>query len=208
MNPFKSIVWAFLLLFVACNSTSSKELTRNRAKSVIEASAQFRANDIKVTLDQRDVEAGIKAGYWVKKNSLFSDLLELTPLGHKYFTSFEPQIAGRVVNCVRPPKPYITEVTGISDAPGSVDGNLKIVEFLVNIKFEGEMNDITKVLHFDPTKSSVTLRRYDDGWRMEQVIATNHDQMSGGPIHGLTWSIFARLLSIPSFTHDAYTALC
>ena len=166
MKTLRRLLCAFaaVSLLVAC---SSKELTRSMAKSVIEASDQFK-DDGRITLDNADVESGVKAGYWVKKNSFFGELLELTPLGHKYFKSFQPQIEGRIVNCVTPPKLYIEEVTGITDAPGSVDGNLKSVEVLLNAKFEGEMSDITKVLHFTPVKAAIVLRRYDDGWRIQQ----------------------------------------
>ena len=161
---FLVIVAGFM---VACSSTSSKELTRSQAKSVIEASNMLSTN-AKLPLDQTDVENGLKAGYWIKKDTIFGELLELTPKGRKYFTSFEPQIEGRIVNCMKPPKLYISEVTGITDAPGSVDGNLKVVEVLVGARFQGDMNDITKVLSVSPIKAEFVLRRYDDGWRVQQ----------------------------------------
>lgn len=169
MKALRGLLYSIILLsiIIGCTAKSSKELTRSQAKSAIEGSSEFK-DDGKLTLEKTDVDNGIKAGYWVQKNSMFGPLLELTPLGHKYFTSFEPQIAGRIVNCVKPPKLYVAEVTGITDAPGSVDGNLKVVEVLVGIKFDGEMNDITKVLSFTPTKGEVVLRRYDDGWRLQK----------------------------------------
>jgi hypothetical protein len=169
MKVFRGMLYSFvvIVLFGGCNSKPSKELSRSQAKSAIEASSEFK-DDGKLTLEKADVENGIKAGYWVQKDSMFGPLLELTPLGHKYFASFEPQIAGRIVNCVKPPKLYVVEVTGITDAPSSVDGNLKVVEVLVGAKFEGEMADITKVLSITPTKGEIVLRRYDDGWRIQK----------------------------------------
>ncbi len=170
MRVLRNVLFFLSVLFVllACNTNSSKELTRSQAKSVIEASQQFKTSDPAIGLEPADVEAGVKAGYWVKKPWIFGAPLELTPAGHKYFTGFEPQIQGTIVKCVKAPKWYIAEVTGITDAPGSVDGNLKVVEVMVDAKFDGEMNDIVKVLNVRPTKASITLRRYDDGWRVQE----------------------------------------
>jgi hypothetical protein len=171
MKPLTSILLALVIgaAVSACTSSRSTELTRSKAKDVIESNPKFKQSDPHMSLDANDVENGIKAGYWTRKEFLLGEYLDLTPLGHKYFTKFEPQLAGeRVVDCIKPPRYYVIEVTGITDAAGSTNGNRKVVEFLVGAHFEGGMRDVEKVLVM-PTKekASVVLQLYDDGWRAQ-----------------------------------------
>jgi len=124
---------------------------------------------LKLELDKAQVDAGLKEGYWVVLDQ-YGSPLQLTEKGKQYFSGFDNQLGDLVtgkktVRLAKQFKPEVLEITGISDADGAVDGNLKQVDCVWDVNFRG--SDVGKVLKLDPEKSTFLLKRYDDGWRLE-----------------------------------------
>ena len=154
--------------FSGCDSTKSKDLSRSAAKKVIESNEKFMNGPLTLELDQAQVKAGLKEGYWVVLDQ-YGSPLELTKKGKQYFAGFQDQLASlvtgkRTVRFVKGLKPEVLEITGLSDAAGAVDGNLKQVDFVWKVKIAP---GVAKDLNIKPETSSVLLKRYDDGWRLE-----------------------------------------
>lgn len=164
---------ATLLVLAGCSSSGSSTLTRDKAKAVLEKSEAVQKGISTITLDDQDVQAGLKAGLWrQQKPSNFINItggdpiLELTPLGRKYFRQFHPQIEGRIVDLNHPANAKITEITGISNAPLDTDGTMKAVDFVYALAFDGDQQPLASVISATPTKGQTVLKLYDDGWRV------------------------------------------
>lgn len=158
-----------IALILACCS-SSRELTRGKAKQLIEASDAFKPRQAKVRLTDEEVKSGLKSGYWKEQQTflgMFGSVLVLTAQGHQLFAGFEPQIQGRILDTQEPATMQVLQVTGISD---SGDPGQKEVDFMWNWNFHGSQPEVQQFFKEHPAqRGQGVLKLYDDGWRVEGV---------------------------------------
>jgi hypothetical protein len=156
--------------FAACNS---KELTRAKAKKIIESSDlyQLKPQRVYITRDEAINLVNHKYCLW-QGFGVFQ--LSVAPKGKPYFQSAggepmtfaNPFTEALFVVPVKPLRPRIVEITGISEG---ADGT-KIVEYQWQWDASTQVPKVTEML-FTPVavhEDAATFKLYDDGWRITQ----------------------------------------
>ena len=167
----------FPITMVSCRG--SKELTRGKAKDLINASDAFKPQEGKLRLTEQEVQSGVAAGYWQEQPLMRGfpgyDLWSMTPRGHRLFVGFEePQIAGRItVNTREHLKREISQVTGITQMTGlsgTPESSEKEVDFTWNWDCHESPPEVQQFCKDQPAlQGAALLKLYDDGWRVEAV---------------------------------------
>jgi len=165
--------WAGLLVLLALilgSCSGSRELTRGKAKQLIEESDTFKPRQAKVRLTEEEVKSGLKSGYWQEQQTflgMFGSVLVLTPQGHALFAGFEPQIQGRILDIRDPATMEVLQVTGITDVDGP---DQKQVDFMWNWNFRDSRPEVQQFFQNYPAqRGQAIFKLYDDGWRVEGV---------------------------------------
>jgi len=148
---------------------TSSELTRSKAKAIIESSKEFtELVPAELFLDFGDIERGRKLGYWREGRDAYYEGLQLTPTGQRLFTlSKDFSAAGeRALITVAKTKRQVrgvTDITEVSGAPG------KSVEFLWFWNLDGLPKEVREFVgaHVEPSFHTAILKRHPDGWRVE-----------------------------------------
>ena len=162
---------AALAFMMACSS--SNELSRSKAKSLIDEStfATDKPRCIKIT--EAEDHLATDAGYWQHLPGNFGhDELLLTNKGDLVFDGE----GGKVVNSTVCPKGsvkrQVAEITGIVDASLGSGAQVKIAEFTWNwdVSSLGDEKSIFK--DQTPYKGEAYFMHYDDGWRLKDVKRT------------------------------------
>jgi len=175
-----AITLALVPTLVAC---SSKNLSRSKAKDLIDADKRFAepVSSVPIKDCKAVVTAATKDGIAkVVVESHHSSFglptyqttsIELTAEGGKYFKKFSCEGFGPTLEIVAPLRRSVVEVTGIADAmgPGGVtSAGTKDVDF--TWRFADVPDVVARYTKADTIKKSqATLRLYDDGWRVETL---------------------------------------
>jgi hypothetical protein len=179
MKPWQPLVSsvACIAAVVIASCTPSLDLTRSRAKAIIESTKEFTEPvPAELFLDLDEIERGIKFGYWTKAGDPdFGQVLQLSPSGHKIFASSMGYIAGGggerpdVITRAKTRR-QIRGVTDITEAPGSAGkGVSKIVEFLWSWNLEQlpkEVHDFAGA-HAESSFHNAIFDRHPDGWHLK-----------------------------------------
>ena len=178
VNRFTCSALALVLLSCSCGCRSH-ELTRSRAKEIINSSKAFSdpSQHANYTLSGEDIQRGITAGYWHKQRGWFGDVLMLTASGKTLFLDFGSQGFGQSVTVTTKgaTRRLVVEVTGITEAPallsgGATPNSVKAVEFIWNWDDSTFPNALKTYLNNQaPASGTAILRLYDDGWRFESI---------------------------------------
>lgn len=140
-----------LVFFVLASCGETGELTRDGAAAKIEESL-LKGSDSSYALASTGFERGVSQGYWDPDGNL---------------TERGRAIATRVSRTgIHPPSPpdYRIEVTGITDAESPAGA--KEVQF--TLSNDGVSGPLRRFIIRGGTGAAI-LRRYDDGWRAENV---------------------------------------
>lgn len=161
-----------LLPMVGCRSS---ELTRAKAKQILEALDEFKtARPVTISLTPQEIQLGSNLGLWRTSTNIYMGFtdLDFTPFGKKFFTSSQPGLAtgNLYVQTAAPHRAYIAEITGVTDAPLSGgEHSVKQVEFTWNWDFTDFSENLRPLFKDHPLQArTVTMRLYDDGWRIAQ----------------------------------------
>jgi hypothetical protein len=174
MKMRASFAVALSLAVAAC---SSKNLTRDKAKAVIEANKEFAAPLTSVRLRHGcdDTAKALEKDGLVtrtkierRRDQIGAYLLpewrtDITSEGAKYFKSFDCGFFDSVT-LVTPLKRRVREVTGIADA-GSGQRTVKFIWDYASMP-----DQVARAADDSPQDSSALLRLYDDGWRAESIL--------------------------------------
>lgn len=164
------------LALAACNS--STDLSRSKAKSII--NADFQAGAVTtLAMSPQDIEDGAALDLWKPdgtKTMYGGAIYALTPKGAKVFKSWlggGPRFPGSDPRLVTFCKMVmeVNEITGISDIPLQA-ATFKNVEFNTRARpaKDCQSYDLQEFLEKSQTRPShkYTMKRYDDGWRIQQ----------------------------------------
>jgi hypothetical protein len=165
-----------VLLLTSCGWSQSKELTRSKAKEIIDkVASQPTITQIILTADQalRMQKLGEKAndsfaaGSWKVCLPDPSDVRIATGdfvlCQGAVPSEVTWQRPGVLVQLKKPTTWTLLEVTGISDAPNAQ--NEKIVEYTWQYDISSFAKETKDALQFSPRPGKALLRLYDDGWR-------------------------------------------
>ena len=176
------IILLSALSFCGCSSSS---LTREKAKDVIEHSANYKPQSLGLNLKWNEADELIKEGYLDWKNDLLYGnktsyyALVISAKGSKYFARCDGYAemirAGVVSTSIRTPfvllatpvRPAVVAVTGLADGPDKT----KIVEYQWNWDLSDLPSEIRNVISKESNVRSGkgTLRLFDDGWRVDKL---------------------------------------
>ncbi len=178
------VVVLALVGITACSS--SKELTRGKAKSLIEASNGYQPAHL--SLSQQDLKAAladkylailtVSSGYnMLTRGPLFTrSYYNVSPEGEKFLScpcktaqQFEAgaQRGQCPITTVGTVRPHVVEVTGITDIPDAMGGG-KLAQYRWVYDYDSLPSEIRKSLAPpQPQAWSAKFRLYDDGWRLE-----------------------------------------
>jgi hypothetical protein len=179
-----AVVALGLLGITACSS--SKELTRNKAKTLIEASKNYQP--VRLTLLEPEIKAALASKYltiftvssgynMLTRGPLFTRAyVKVMPEGEKYFdcpckTAQQFEAGAQWGRCpittVATVQPHVIEVTGITDVPDAMGGG-KLAEYRWNYAYDSLPSEIRKPFESrQPQAWTAKFRLYDDGWRLE-----------------------------------------
>jgi hypothetical protein len=156
---------------VGCDSSA---LSRGKAESLIDRLDFFRSEQKRVEISRDEAIQLVSKGFCHWEGIGISHLA-LSPAGSKYFTGVggeimtnpNPFTARLFVMVMKPLRPSITEVTGITDLP-IPGGKIKVVEYQWKWESGGQSDDLKKIvpslvlLH----NRQAMFQLYDDGWRL------------------------------------------
>lgn len=169
-----------LLSVVGCGR--SEQVTRSSANELIAHSPQFTPAVAKLHLTATELQCGINYGLWAKADrrhhsfeSMFG-FFQITPKGKTVLKSVsssysEPYTADAVLNKEYPR--IVLQVTGIADYSPPLEGwTGREAQFTWHWRWD-EFPDVVKqcISPSAPKKGTAVFRRYDDGWRVEQIFA-------------------------------------
>lgn len=176
------------LHFVLCVSVlsgagcSSTELTRSKARQIIDSSPEFSKPNqvVSYTLDGQEIQKGMAQDFWRRRETWGRGELVLTNSGSTFFVSALLDLGETKATVTLSPtsRRLVKEVTGIADAPALSGGSgapntLKMVEFTWDWDDKsfppGLKAFLGKLGKPSPANGSAILRLYDDGWRLEHV---------------------------------------
>ena len=162
----RKLVFALVVL-MACGCSSS-ELSRGKAKDIIQASDKFQSKKQLVYLAPEEVADCIKQGYLVWYSG-FVQRLQVTEKGKQFFESATGEAMGGLqtqpsgVTPIVPMRLKVIEVTGLRDG----EKGSKIAEFTYQYDTKGVPRELQNLIFkqnpIDKGKADLAL--YDDGWR-------------------------------------------
>jgi hypothetical protein len=162
------LVAVALINLVSCSNT--KELTRDKAKKMLESSERFTPKQVELVIASDTVNCGRQLGLWYNTGP-WGNLL----IGPKGTQDIQTILAdGRGGGRFTLKKAYkrrIVEITGIREQPNPFGGgNMKVAEFT----WVYDMDDWPAVIKtcipkMSNAKGRAMFALYDDGWRIEQV---------------------------------------
>jgi hypothetical protein len=157
------------ILLLTCGS---KELTRAKAKDIIEASDLYKLGKKRVMISAEEVNKLTSSGYLTWEGFGVQNL-SVTKAGQQYFESASghmmmfgmPGIDPFTVVPVTPMRPKVVEITGIAgESP-----NIKAVEYRWQWDSSTQAQELKTIL---PALTAITAEKvimqlYDDGWRAQ-----------------------------------------
>lgn len=179
MRRRTSVAWVITLaLLMTWSGCDRSELTRGKAKGLIQKSEQFSPAGLPQNLSDEAVRSGIRSGLWSVTLASFGFVSNwsLTPKGSTYFSSVvvwgdRTSLGGSAtLKMTR----QVVDVTGIADASelGGPSSTIKGVQFTWKWNWDDVPSEVKALLQEPQTpvsKGEAELRLYDDGWRVEQV---------------------------------------
>ena len=162
-----SLVSGLAIILTGC---TSKELTRSKAKQLIEASDLYKPIKRRVNLSNNEISEIIKSGY-ATFGGIGIRRAAVTDTGRQYFDNVSgmmggfggPALTPFSVLLAKAMKPIVTEVTGITGDEVST----KTVDYKWQWDARDQPEEVKRLIpslaavHDD----SVKLKLYDDGWR-------------------------------------------
>lgn len=147
------------LVAVGLASCGSRDLSRDAAKDILASNIQ--KYNGRVTFAVKDVmDACLRASGLMRNDGPVS---VLTPRGSQILTD----VGWNSVGLRNPLQATVTEVTGIAK---TADGSATITEYSIKLSAPSlNKSEQDCVVPSGPQKSRATLRRFDDGWRIENV---------------------------------------
>ena len=152
-------------------SCGSKELTRSKAKHIIESSDLYQVKQQRVLITRNEAIDLVGRKYCSWQGFGVARLI-LTPAGKQYFTSvsgeamisYNPFTAPLIVVPIKPLRPTVVEITGITGI--AIDS--KVVEYKWKWESDSQPDEIKQIL---PSlvvvhEEKVAFKLYDDGWRV------------------------------------------
>jgi hypothetical protein len=167
------LVLCLSLAFVATACNPSTELTRSRAKRIVEGTKDYSEPlPAQFTLDAENVRKGIQLGMWTEQKNIFGGSFPiLTPGGKKLLADSSFAFGQLSITTLVKTKRNVLEITGITDAPEIVSGGkgtAKIVEFTWSWDIDPLPRDLKILLgKVTAAQRRALLRLYDDGWRFD-----------------------------------------
>jgi hypothetical protein len=158
-----------LLLFFACSS--SKTLTRGKAKDMIEQNDWSRPGIVRFHPTQDEIAAGMQKGVWKTTPAFGGTTLEFSPIGKSCFSGYSLYYGYFESSTKFGQK---IEVTGITDPPeaafvGSTAGSAKDAEFDWNWDYAGCAAEVREIFKNHVEKGKARFQLYDEGWRLRKV---------------------------------------
>jgi len=172
------VVGIIAAIFLA-GGCGKQELTRSKAKKLIESSKQFSPAIPSFKISKEGMEIGIREGMWEQSPG---GILDLTDKGKTFISKFSPhykggifafaETPGRLIpeNCdvtlSNPCERQVVEITGITDT----ERNTKLVNYNWGWKWVDIPDMIKQCLggiEPRPSEGRAEFRLYDDGWRLE-----------------------------------------
>lgn len=150
---------------VACNSS---ELTRRKAKELIESSQSFRSGFPVVSITADEVGCGIREGFWTigAPGALGMGNLYLTPKGSQDFSVLVGDPSGANIGLSKRVERKVVDITGITTPTGASDR--RAVEFTWTWNWDAYPGNVkTCIQKGKPGTDRAFLKLYDDGWRLE-----------------------------------------
>ena len=160
----------FLLVFLCIGCSTSKTLTRDKAKDLLQVEFKQNPKPGPDTIKLTDAETKELISKHLIENHQYTptiNTLEILPEGRKYFSNILVIPNGWEVVTAMNNRGHVVEVTGISDDPENPSGNEKIVDFTWTNNWGELPPAIAGVFkNHHPETSKARLRLYDDGWRV------------------------------------------
>jgi hypothetical protein len=152
-----AIMLCIVLCVVGCGK--STDLSRPKAKEIIEAAPIFKSGPAVVRLTPDLLAKGEQEGLW---NGAF-----MTPKGERIFSGWGPE--SNVIKMRDNMSRSVIDVTGISASPfGESDEKSKWVNFTWNWNLKDLSPEAQQFLgNYPPRKYNALLKLFDDGWRLE-----------------------------------------
>lgn len=177
MRVLRLSIGFVVVLCVAWSGCGSSGLTRGKARGLIQASESFKQGTERIKLTGGEVNRGVTAGYWKLQSafmsSVFGPVVVMTPRGKQLFEGSlkgPGGIPGRgwTIRTRQAVPARVLEVTGITDGQTP---QWKIVDFTWNWSFSALPAELQSFFANAPSHlGKASLRLYDDGWRVEQVL--------------------------------------
>jgi len=168
------VVISFLISMISFvgGCSASNNLTRDKAKKMMESSKEFQTQSNAVRLDDADIKRGEAAGYWHEdKEAWVMRYFAITPEGKRLFGGWVSGRPDQILNLPYKLSRHVVEVTGITDEEGS-NGHEKLVTFTWNWNFDGMPPEVKQFFqNYPPRKYCAEFRLYDDGWRLEKYVS-------------------------------------
>jgi len=157
----KFLILSFLILLSSCGNN----LSRSKAEELINNSPKFQKTGEKPKIHSGAYYAGIEQGYW-------TDNRNLTSKGYKYFNklSYDKLYLKKPIKCV------VTSIDGIAESNnffGNENSNYKEVQFSWEFS---NVNSVVKRFIVKGGKGVAFLRKFDDGWRVDEVSVKYSDE--------------------------------
>jgi hypothetical protein len=160
------VLIAVVTVLLVCGCSSSKSLTRDKAKQLIESDAGFQGLSVPIRLTDQGLQLGIQEGYLTKNP--YVDVYDPTAKGLTVFQAAAGSLGGTPpqwqVLFVSVPKKRITK---INDIEGGDAETTRVVGFEWVADVSSLPTDLQKAFENQPAQiMRRTLILYDDGWRV------------------------------------------
>lgn len=162
-----AVLVASCMAFTGCGS---KDLTRDKAKKLIEASDMYTVGLKSVAISSDEVNGMMKSGYLIWTCQMLHCGLSVSKKGAGQFSAAHGESnmgilspAGYSVELPTPLKPKVVEITGITgDTP-----SLKIVEYTWQWRSDQQFEQLKPLIPSlaNTFNDKVPMQLYDDGWR-------------------------------------------
>src|ERR1019366_289116 len=158
-----------LLLFFACSS--SKTLTRGKAKDMIEQDDWSRPAIVRFHPTSDEIDAGMKKGLWKTSSAFGGTTLEFSPAGKSCFSGYNPYYGYFRSSTKFGQKIAVTCITDPPEAAlvGGIAGSAKNAEFDWNWDYAGCADEEREKFKNHIEKGEARFQLYDDGWRLKEV---------------------------------------
>jgi hypothetical protein len=161
-----------VVLLMGCSNdghqTSSKELTRDSAKRLLDNSPDWRVFQDEETLSNGVVSCGIREGLWVMGGPSGKWDMDLTSKGKTAFTRISSGFRMGNDSIWFRSKRHVVEVSGIKDY--GLGTSTKLVDYSWIFDTDGWPTILKPCLipSVVPTQQSAIFTLYDDGWRVSR----------------------------------------